>query len=30
LLRVAIVMTGVVQFIQLLGYIPHGTTFLNL
>ncbi len=30
LLRVSIVMTGVVQFIQLLGYIPHGTTFLNL
>jgi hypothetical protein len=30
LLRVSIVMTGVVMFIQLLGYIPHGTTFLNL
>jgi alpha-1,6-mannosyltransferase len=30
LVRVALVMTGVVQFIQLLGYIPHGTTFLNL
>jgi alpha-1,6-mannosyltransferase len=30
LFRTAIVLTGVVQFIQLLGYIPHGTTFLNL
>jgi alpha-1,6-mannosyltransferase len=30
LLRVAIALTGLVQFIQLLGYIPHGTTFLNL
>jgi alpha-1,6-mannosyltransferase len=30
LFRTAIVLTGVVQFIQLLGYIPHGTAFLNL
>jgi alpha-1,6-mannosyltransferase len=30
LFRVAIALTGVVLFIQLLGYIPHGTTFLNL
>ncbi len=30
LFRVAIVVTGAVQFIQLLGYIPHGTSFLNL
>jgi len=30
LLRSAIAMTGLVLFIQLLGYIPHGTTFLNL
>jgi hypothetical protein len=30
LFRTAIVLTGVVQFIQLLGYIPHGTSFLNL
>jgi alpha-1,6-mannosyltransferase len=30
LVKVAIVLTGVVQFIQLLGYIPHGTSFLNL
>jgi alpha-1,6-mannosyltransferase len=30
LVRVAIMLTGVVQFIQLLGYIPHSATFLNL
>jgi hypothetical protein len=30
LFRVAMALTAVVQFIQLLGYIPHGTTFLNL
>jgi len=28
--RVAIITTGVVQVIQLVGYIPHGTTFLGL
>jgi hypothetical protein len=30
LFRVAIVMTGVVQGIQLLGYIPHGSSLLGL
>jgi hypothetical protein len=30
LFRVAIVMTGLVQFIQLLGYIPHASSLLNL
>ena len=28
--RMAIVMTGVVQAIQLLSYIPHGTSLLGL
>jgi hypothetical protein len=26
--RAAIIITGVIQAIQLLGYIPHGSTFL--
>jgi hypothetical protein len=28
--RLAIVTTGVVQVIELVGYVPHGTTFLGL
>jgi hypothetical protein len=28
--RAAIVITGVVQAIQLLGYIPHGSTLLGV
>jgi hypothetical protein len=30
LFRVAVAMTGVVQGIQLLGYIPHGSSLLGL